>query len=199
MVYLYTGFIRLPLHRNILSFGDCRFLPNANVAKKIYSRGQKGGGQKGRVGQVFGNKTFLFWPYIIAKSGQRTMLANLPSMKVKKVYKLSENDLHEKLHTKFCKSNLQVKLSNVNIVCRAELRQFPLTLDVNTQIIKYHDYLDNLPLSRPILIDTVKCSKNLNDISPVLTTFGSIDQLKPVVVLTAQPCMAQIFRNTWHV
>ena len=155
------------------------------MAKKIYSRGQKGGGQKWRVGRVFGNKTFLFWPYIIAKSGQQTMLANLPSMKVKKVYKLSENDLHEKLHTKFCKSNLQVKLSNVNIVCRAALRQFPLTLDVNTQIMKYHDYLDNLPLSRPILIDTVKCGKNLNDISPVLTTFGSTDQLKPVVVLTA--------------
>ena len=48
---------------------------------------------------------------------------------------------------------------------RAELGRFPLTLDGNTQIIKYHDYLDNLPLSRSILVDTVKCSKNLNNVS----------------------------------
>ena len=34
-----------------------------------------------------------------------------------------------------------------------------------TQIIKYHDYLDNLSLSRPILLDAVKCSKNLNNVS----------------------------------
>ena len=82
----------------------------------------------------------------------------------KKIYELSENDLHERLLTKFCKSNLRVKC-NVNIAYRAELGRFPLTLDVNTQIIKYHDYLDNLSLSRPILLDAVKCSKNLNNIS----------------------------------
>ena len=53
-----------------------------------------------------------------------------------------------------------------NIACRAELGRFPLTLDVNTQIIKYYDYLDNLPLStRLILLDAVKCSKNLNNVS----------------------------------
>ena len=83
----------------------------------------------------------------------------------KKVSELSENDLHERLHTKFCKSNLRVKRNSVNIVCRAELGRFPLTLDVNTQIIKYQDYLDNLSLSRPILLDAVKCSKNLNNVS----------------------------------
>ena len=83
----------------------------------------------------------------------------------KNVYELSENDLHERLLTKFCKSNLRVKCNSVNIACRAELGRFPLTLDVNTQIIKYHDYLDNLSLSRPILLDAVKCSKNLNNVS----------------------------------
>ena len=83
----------------------------------------------------------------------------------KKVYELSENDQHERLHTKFCKGNLRVKCKSVNIACRAELGRFPLTLDVNTQIIKYHNYLDNLSLSRPILLDTVKCSKNLNNVS----------------------------------
>ena len=59
----------------------------------------------------------------------------------KKAYELSENDLHERLHTKFCKSNLRVKRNSVNIACRVELGRFPLTPDVNTQIIKYHDYL----------------------------------------------------------
>ena len=83
----------------------------------------------------------------------------------KKVYKLSENDLHERWHTKFCKSNLRVKRNSVNNACRTELGQFPLTLDVNTQIIKCHDYLDNLPLSRPILLDVVNCSKNFNNVS----------------------------------
>ena len=83
----------------------------------------------------------------------------------KKVYELSENDLHERLHTKFCKSNLHVKRNSVNMACRAELGRFPQTLDVNTQIIKYHDYLDNLSLGRPILLDVVKYSKNLNNVS----------------------------------
>ena len=46
----------------------------------------------------------------------------------KKVYELSENDLHEKLHTKFCKYNLRVKCNSINIACRAELGRFPLTL-----------------------------------------------------------------------
>ena len=53
-----------------------------------------------------------------------------------------------------------------SIACRAELGRFPLTLDVNTEIIKYHDYLDNLPLStKLILLDAVKCSKILNNVS----------------------------------
>ena len=90
------------------------------------------------------------------------MLPDLSSTTIKKVYELSENDLHERLHTKFCKSNLRVKCNSVNTACRAELGRFPRTLDVNTQIIKYHDYLDNLSLSRLILLDAVKCSKNLN-------------------------------------
>ena len=33
-----------------------------------------------------------------------------------KIYELSENDLHEKLHNKFCKSNLHFKSNSINIV-----------------------------------------------------------------------------------
>ena len=75
-----------------------------------------------------------------------------------KVYELSENDLHEKLHNKFCKSNLRVKGNSINIVCRAELCRFPLTLEINASIIKFLDYLENLPSNRTILLDAVKCS-----------------------------------------
>ena len=65
MVYLYTGFIMLPLHRNdgmepkqrlayAMEIADFYWMQI--VAKKIYSWGQKG-----RVGRVSGNKTFFFF------------------------------------------------------------------------------------------------------------------------------------------
>ena len=82
-----------------------------------------------------------------------------------KVYELSENDLHEKLHNKFCKSNLLVQSNSINIVCRAELGRFPLTLEINASIIKFYDYLENFPSYRTSLLDAVKCSKNLNTYS----------------------------------
>ena len=55
-----------------------------------------------------------------------------------KIYELSENDFHKKIHIKLCKSNLRVKGNSVNIACRAELGRFPLPLEVNKHIIKYH-------------------------------------------------------------
>ena len=40
-------------------------------------------------------------------------------------------------------------------MCRAELGRFPLTLEINASIIKFHDYLENLPSKRTILLDAV--------------------------------------------
>ena len=47
----------------------------------------------------------------------------------------------EKTHLQFCKRYLQVHNKASNIACRAELRKFPMIIDIDKKILNYLGYL----------------------------------------------------------
>ena len=56
-------------------------------------------------------KAFLVF-YLISSEN----INRLVKYELNKIYELSVNDFHEKLHNKFCKGNLRVKSNSINIM-----------------------------------------------------------------------------------
>ena len=80
MVYLHTGFIMLPLHRNDGMEPKRRLAYTTEIAdffrKLIVAKKFRIGGKRGRVGRVSGNKTFFFGlSFIPAEDIDQTKLA----------------------------------------------------------------------------------------------------------------------------
>ena len=48
----------------------------------------------------------------------------------------------EKPHLQFCKIYLGVNKKVSNLVCRAEIGQFPVKIDIDTKILKYGIHID---------------------------------------------------------
>ena len=91
------------------------------------------------------------------------MLNRVLKYDTNKIKELAENDVYEKLHNKVCKSNLLVRKNITNIACRSELGNCSLSVDINTQVVKYFGYFENLPANRYILKDAFICSKENNN------------------------------------
>jgi exonuclease III len=72
----------------------------------------------------------------------------------------NEKESFELLHNKFCKMNLQVGRKSTNIACKGELGRFPMIVDINTQVLKYWQRLDNLPSDRTLLLDAYEYCKS---------------------------------------
>jgi hypothetical protein len=82
-------------------------------------------------------------------------LTRIKKNNLSKVFDLADNDISERLHSKFCKLNLRVGKNTTNIACKAELGRFPLIADIHTRIIKSWNRFENVSPTRTLLYDAV--------------------------------------------
>ena len=108
----------------------------------------------------------------------------------------------EHTHLNFLKHILGVNRSTNNIICRAELGRYPVSIDINTRIIKFYKHVRNMPkdtiIHQTYLLDETMKQKGITGIlAQHIKSTGHI--YNPEILSFPKSLIKKMFKNKYEI
>ena len=107
----------------------------------------------------------------------------------------------EQAHLNFIKHILGVNRSTNNLICRAELGRYPLSIEINTKIINFYRHAKAMPIDS-IVHQSYLLDKNISQGHVATTLFQHIQNVGHVnnldIITTSKINMKKLLKNVYH-